>query len=174
MHLKAQTADLRTKTNAADPVISIRRAESCDARRLAVLMSQLGYPTREDEMAVRLRRILPFNDYRVAVAVRDELVVGVIAAHIGLHIEMNGPYGQVTALSVAEGHRGQGIGALLVAHAESWLQSKGAVVCIVNSSHRRAGAHRFYEREGYRATGLRFYKNLKRVEPAPPSAEPVD
>ena len=74
-----------------------------DAIHLAVLMSQLGYPTQQDEMAARLRRILPCNDYLVAVAVRDELVVGVIAAQIGLHIEISGRYGCVTALSSVRG-----------------------------------------------------------------------
>jgi GNAT superfamily N-acetyltransferase len=174
MQVKTRALDRRAKAPLTDPLISIRPAEVCDARRLALLVSQLGYPTRAGEMAARLRLILPCDSYRVAVAVRERITVGVIAAHIGLHIEMNGRYGQVTALSVAEDQRGQGIGALLLAHAESWLHARGAVVCIVNSSHRRAGAHRFYEREGYRATGLRFYKDLRRLEPHPPAAGPVN
>jgi GNAT superfamily N-acetyltransferase len=168
MPLETRSLDRRAKAPLTDPFISIRTADLSDAPRLALLVSQLGYPTQAEEMAARLRRILACDSYRVAVAVRERMAVGVIAAHIGLQIEMNGRYGRVTALSVAEDHRGQGIGALLLAHAESWLQAKGAVVCIVNSSHRRTGAHRFYEAEGYRATGLRFYKNLGSLEPAPP------
>jgi GNAT superfamily N-acetyltransferase len=123
-------------------------------------MNQLGYPTREDEMVARLRLILPRSDYLVAVAVREGHAVGVIAALMGLYIEMNGRYGRVTALIVAEDHRGQGIGARLLVHAESWLRARGAAACIVNCSTRRADAHRFYKREGYLVTGFRFKKSL--------------
>jgi GNAT superfamily N-acetyltransferase len=157
---QAQCIDHHVKTDAADSVISIRPAEPCDARRLAVLMSQLGYPTREDEMVARLRQILPCSDYLVAVAERKGRVVGVVAALMGLSIEMNGRYGRVTALSVADGHRGQGFGALLLAHAESWLRARAAAACIINCSIRRTDAHRFYEREGYQVTGFRFNKLL--------------
>ncbi len=151
---------VRTQTEAASPSLSIRKAETCDACPLAALMCQLGYPTREDEMAVRLRDILPRNDYLAAVAVLGGQVVGVVAAMMGVYIEMNGRYGRVTALSVAEDHRGQGIGALLLAHAESWLRARGAAAGIVNCSTRRADAHRFYKREGYLVTGFRFRKPL--------------
>jgi GNAT superfamily N-acetyltransferase len=133
-------------------------------------MCQLGYPSREDEMTVRLRDILPRNDYFVAVAILEGQVVGVVAAMMGVYIEMNGRYGRVTALSVAEDHRGQGIGALLLAHAESWIRARGAAAGIVNCSTRRADAHRFYEREGYRVTGLRFHKRLQGVSPETHSA----
>jgi len=149
-----------------NPAISIREAVIGDARRLAVLMSQLGYSTREDEMAVRLRNIIPQDDHLVAVAVREGYVVGVIAAVTGWYFEMNGGYdGRVTVLSIAEDHRGRCIGSILLAHAESWLRSHGAVACIVNSSSHRIEAHRFYQREGYQVTGLRFHKDLRRPDP---------
>jgi len=148
------------EADAANPAICIRKAEIGDARPLAVLMSQLGYPSTEDEMADRLRLILPRSDYLMAVAVREGQVVGVVGALIGLYLEMNGRYGRVTALSVAADHRGQGIGTRLLAHAESWLGTGGATACIVNSGSHRADAHRFYQRKGYQATGVRFHKDL--------------
>jgi GNAT superfamily N-acetyltransferase len=160
---------LRPEAVAAALVVSVRKAKIDDARPLAALMSQLGYPTREAEMAGRLSAsdgILGRSDYLVAVAVRRGEVVGVIVAFIGLYLEMNGRYGRVTALSVAEGHRGQGIGTRLLAHAESWLRARGATACIVNSSTHRTEAHRFYTREGYQVTGLRFYKDLRGLESA--------
>jgi len=94
-------------------------------------------------------------------------VVGVIGAFIGLYLEMNGRYGRVVALSVEAHHRGQGIGARLLAHAESWLRARGAAACIANSGAHRANAHRFYQREGYQATGWRFLKDLRSIEPIP-------
>lgn len=64
-------------------------------------------------MTDRLRDILQRNDYLVAVGILEGQVVGVVAAMMGVYIEMNGRYGRVTALSVAKAHRGQSIGALL-------------------------------------------------------------
>jgi GNAT superfamily N-acetyltransferase len=152
---------IRVVADAADtPVISIRRAEIGDAGPLAELMTDLGYPTTEDEMACRLRPILPHGDYLVALAVQERSVVGAVGAFIGWYLELNGRYGRVVALSVAKAHRGRGIGARLLAHAESWLRARGAAACIVNSSTHRTDAHRFYEHNGYGFTGLRFYKKL--------------
>jgi PhnO protein len=54
----------------------------------------------------------------------------------------------------------RGIGARLLAHAESWLRAREAVTSIVNSSTHRVDAHRFYRREGYQAIGWRFQKGL--------------
>jgi PhnO protein len=101
----------------------------------------------------------------VAVAVREGQVVGVVAALMGLYIEINGRYGRVTALSVAEDQRSRGIGALLLAHAESWLRDQGAAACIVNCSTQRSEAHRFYKREGYQVTGVRFHKDFRGDDP---------
>ena len=92
--------------------VFIRMAAAGDARPLAALMTELGYPTAEDEMATRLRRILARSDHLVAVAVCEGEVVGAVAATIGLHLEMNGRHGRVTALIVTAGHRGRGIGEL--------------------------------------------------------------
>ncbi len=153
----------------ASPVISIRRAEILDAGPLAELMIALGYPTTENEMEARLSLILPRIDYQVAVALSKEQVVGVVGAFIGYYLEMNGRCGRVIALSVASDHRGRGIGAHLLAHAEAWLRAGGAAICIVNSSTHRTIAHRFYRREGYQATGLRFQKDLQPPGPLPAS-----
>jgi predicted N-acetyltransferase YhbS len=93
---------------AASPAISIRKAEIVDAGPLSGLMTELGYPSTENEMVDRLRSILPHRDYLVAVAVQKGSVVGAVGAFVGLYLEMNGRYGRVVVLSVAKGHRGRG------------------------------------------------------------------
>ncbi|MCU0561723.1 MAG: GNAT family N-acetyltransferase [Desulfobacterales bacterium] len=150
------------------PAPILRHAQAHDACALAVLMGQLGYPTADREMASRLHRILPLKDHLVAVAQRCGMVVGVIAASAGFRLELDGRWGRITVLSVAAGERGRGVGALLLAHAEAWLHAQGVSACIVTSSTHRAAAHRFYERQGYRVSGLRFVKELG----AAPAARP--
>ena len=140
--------------------IVIRRARFIDVDVLAELVTQLGYPTDANEMIVRLRTLLTESDNHLgAVAELGGKVVGVIAAALSYHIEHAGAYGRITALSVDGRQRRQGIGAALLAYAESWLFRRGATVCIVNSHLRRLDAHRFYEREGYRNTGYRLEKH---------------
>ena len=68
--------------------------------------------------------------------------------------------GKITALVVAEAWQRQGVGALLVAAAETWATARGARRFEVVSGNQRLEAHRFYLRLGYRAAGqLRFTKD---------------
>lgn len=137
----------------------IRRAEFTDADILADLITQLGYPTCADKVIMRLRELLTRSeDHLAAVGDWRGNVVGVICAARSFHIEYDESYGRITALSVDENYRGRGIGSVLLTYAESWLRSRGAVICIVNSHMRRHDAHRFYQREGYLHTGYRLEK----------------
>lgn len=139
----------------------LRQAGEDDASALAGLMSQLGYPTTPVEMAERLAPILAEPDYRTLVAdVSGSGVVGMVGVRRSHFYERNGTYGQIVALVVDQAWRGKQIGTALVAAAERWLQGQGTTVVLVNSGLARTEAHRFYQRQGYEATGVRFVKDL--------------
>jgi GNAT superfamily N-acetyltransferase len=123
-------------------------------------MEQLGYPTTSPEMEQRLENIFSQGNYHTLVAVCDGHVVGMIGMCVGWQYEAGQPYGQIMALVVAQGHRGHRIGARLVTEGEHWLQDRGAGPIIVNSGNMRHATHRFYERLGYQATGVRFVKTM--------------
>jgi len=123
-------------------------------------MSQLGYPTSSDEMKVRLAAILPDSNYMTFVAEYQKEVIGVIGVGVFRYYEKNGTYGRLLALVVDEKQKGHGIGASLVAEGERWLKEWGVSSIIVNSGKQRKDAHRFYERHGFKETGLRFVKLL--------------
>ena len=160
--MSATTPSSPATVRFAGEELIIRRAGFLDTDILADLVTQLGYPTEADAMLARLRSLLSRpQDHLVALAEWQGCVVGVIVATVSLHLELDGTYGFITALSVDERHRGQGIGAALLAFAETWLHRLGAGVCIVNSHVRRLDAHRFYEREGYQRTGHRFEKKWR-------------
>ncbi len=110
-------------------------------------MSELGYPTSAQQMAVRLTSIHADTTYRTLVACADERTRR--HRHQNRPDAIDGLYGQIMALVVTETHRRDGVGGRLVEAAESHFAEQGAAVAIVTSAHRRADAHAFYENHGY-------------------------
>ena len=139
---------------------TIRTADLNDSQALAKLITQLGYPTSQDEMSDRLAAIFSDPDYMTFVAEYQSKVVGMIGLGVFKYYEKNGVYGRVVTLVVDEERRGEGVGSSLVAEAERWLQRRSATACVINCGKQRKDTHRFYERRGYEATGLRFVKAL--------------
>jgi len=132
-----------------------------DARAVAALATQLGYPSSEGELAERIRRITGREDSAAMVAEDGGAVIAWI------HVELRRTLvadreAQVMALVVDERCRGGGIGAALMVEAERWARERGASVIRVGSRTTREGAHRFYEREGFALakTSYWFQKEL--------------
>lgn len=140
--------------------VHIRPVILSDAQMLAPLMEQLGYPTTASEMEQRLKNILPQNNYHALVAICDGQAVGMIGLCVRWGYQANSLLGEIIALVVAQEYRSRGVGARLVAEGERWLREHGANRITVSSGNRRPDAHRFYERLGYQATGVRFVKTM--------------
>jgi GNAT superfamily N-acetyltransferase len=129
--------------------LKIRRAQSADAPRIAVLAGQLGYPATTPEIRKRLVGIKPASQHAVFVAYSPE--DGVIGwVHVSkqplLEVEIRA---EVNGLVVAEGQRSVGAGARLLAAAEDWARQRGCKSMSVRSNVVRERAHKFYERKGY-------------------------
>lgn len=144
-----------------------------DAPVLARLAGELGYPTTADEVLGRLQHLL--GDPEHALFVTEDAHAGVtgwIHVFIGHRLE-SGSFAEIGGLVVAEGRRGSGAGARLVAAAESWALERGLTEIRVRSNVVREGAHRFYERLGYRRVKSQavFARDLLPPgEPAPDGA----
>jgi len=139
---------------------TIRTATAADADALAPLMTQLGYPTEPAAMRARLERIDARPDYRTVVAERDGRIVGMAGMLMGIGWNDDRPWTRVMSLVVTESERGRGTGAALLRAAEEWGRANGAASLHLTAARHREGAHRFYERMGYEATGLRFVRRL--------------
>ena len=144
----------------AEPVI-VRRAAASDASALARLVGELGYPADADAMPTRLAALYESGHAVALVAERGGTVIGLATAHVITTIHAPAPVALLTALVVAGSARGHGAGRRLVAAAEEWAREHGAVRIAVTSGAQRTEAHQFYERIGYRRTGVRFGRLLE-------------
>jgi GNAT superfamily N-acetyltransferase len=149
------------RTKVAERMIGLREARVGDAASLASLLTELGYPTSEQQASARLAKLHAEPETRVLVAedVGGELVglAGVRAENL---LEHDRPAARLIALVVAESHRRHGIARMLVDAAEAEARARGCSRIVLTSADRRDDAHAFYVAAGYEQTGRRFAKEL--------------
>ena len=143
--------------------VEIRKARRPDAKAIAELSGQLGYPATEPEMADRLVKLLQRGRENVVFVAEDtdRNVIGWLHASVTHLLEV--PLrAEVNGLVVAEGHRSAGAGANLLQAAESWAKLKGCKSVSVRSNVIRERGHAFYLRNGYEhyKTQKAFRKDL--------------
>ena len=129
--------------------VRIRLAEECDATALARLSGQLGYPSTQDQIRDRLRRLAPSARDSVFVAEADDgSVIGWV--HVSAnHLLETGTRAEINGLVVDEAQRSLGAGKRLLDEAERWAQAQGCESVNLRSNVVRERAHGFYLRNGY-------------------------
>jgi GNAT superfamily N-acetyltransferase len=137
--------------------VLVRDVRAEDATSIAVLLTELGYPAETDAILRRLEQLRQVGDL-VLVAELDGGVVGLAQLHVSPSIEYDRPAAKLSALVVAECHRGSGIGRALVEAVEEEARGRGCGLLFLTTAERRADAHRFYERLGFERTGRRYAK----------------
>ena len=114
------------------------------ALREAVLRQPLGLTLTEEERADDTLR-------RHFGAIAQGTVVGSVSLK-----PVDSETVQLRQMAVAEDRRREGIGALLLAHAEDWARGQGLRLIVLNA---RLGAESFYAKFGYLAQGEPFEEN---------------
>jgi GNAT superfamily N-acetyltransferase len=147
-------------SNSHDVDLTVRAVEAGDMDALANLITQLGYETRASEMQMRMETILRDKNYATFVAVSQGKVCGMIGTFTSYSYEHNSPAARIIALVVSEKMRGRGVGAALIAAAETDLAQKNIRRVSVNARFERTRAHKFYEKRGYTKNGFRLVKEL--------------
>jgi GNAT superfamily N-acetyltransferase len=136
----------------------IRPGRADDASALARLCTELGYPSTEEQMSARLRRLAGVEHGLFVAEAGGGVLRGVIDVHERVVLEED-PFAELIALVVAGDTRGEGIGSALVAEAVRWARSRGLVKLWVRVSLWREGTPRFYE-----SLGFRLYKEQRVFE----------
>ena len=123
-----------TSDLADQSTIGVRLARHIDAGSIAVLTTQLGYPTTPAQTRGRLDHVLQSEADAVYVAVRPEgAVVGWV--HVALRgLVVSGPFAQIAGLVVDAECQGRGIGGRLMAAAEGWALARGCRTIRVRSN----------------------------------------
>jgi GNAT superfamily N-acetyltransferase len=137
--------------------VRIRPARIEDAEAIAILATQLGYPSTPHQIAPRLRAILSHPDQALYVAaLPGTAACGFIHLLAGMSVE-SGPRVEILGLITDENLRSRGIGRRLVAEAERWAQARGVAMICVRSQVKRTDAHRFYEGLGFECAKTQKY-----------------
>ena len=132
--------------------VSVRAATEEDAKVIAALVEELGYPADEEIVRTRLSRMVGRSDYLVAVAQSESgEICGWLQAHSSEVLE-SGFRVEIVGLVTAKQIRRRGIGRLLVECAESWAIRLGAQAIVVRSNVKRVESHGFYVALGYANT----------------------
>jgi GNAT superfamily N-acetyltransferase len=139
---------------------TIRKARLEDALPVASLLSELGYPTDEQQARGRLERLAEEPHTTILVAELEGEVVGLAGVRAERLLEHDDASARLIALVVAQRQRRRGVGRSLVEAAEEEARALGCFRIVLTSADRRSDTHAFYVAAGYEQTGRRFAKRL--------------
>jgi ribosomal protein S18 acetylase RimI-like enzyme len=126
-----------------------------------VLLGELGYPATDEQAAERIERIDADPSTSLIVAALKDEIAGLGALHVQNLVERDDLGCEVAALVVSKRFRRQRVGEALLNALEDEARARGSRYLVLNTAHRRADAHAFYEALGYEHTGRRYGKELR-------------
>jgi GNAT superfamily N-acetyltransferase len=131
-----------------------------DAKDVASLMTELGYPSQQADVTDRLARSLQSSTSRCLVAESEGEVVALMSAELVPYFPTGSTICRVTSLIVSLAHRRGGLGERLIAAAADFAREHRCSGLEITSAERRVEAHRFYESLGFSRTAFRFFRTL--------------
>ena len=143
--------------------IHIRPAAPADADAISTLSQELGHPVAASEVPSRLARVQAGGG-AVMLGVDEERPIALMCLARLDVLHASGPVAYITALVIADGFRGRGVGRTLVREATHWARANGCERISVTSAEHRTDAHAFYPRCGLPHTGRRFSAPIAREE----------
>lgn len=142
--------------------ITVRTARSADALAVGGLVKELGYEIGEIDIPARMDHLRNSGRVAIFVAEQDGEVIGLATAHILSVLNRVRDVVWLTAIVVAEAHRGRSVGRRLVRAVEEFAERCDCERFSVTTYTDFSGAQAFYRSCGLVQTGLRFGKNLRR------------
>jgi N-acetylglutamate synthase-like GNAT family acetyltransferase len=140
--------------------VTFRRATEADAEPIASLLTELGYASTAADVVDRVQHSLHSETSWLLLAQSENDVIGLISAELVPYFPNGSTICRVTALVVSAQHRGRGLGEELLARVTDFAREHDCSGIELTSAHHRLDAHRFYERQGFSRTSLRFFRAL--------------
>ena len=108
------------------------------------------------------------DDDEVAVLVAETAGAVIGYAYAGVessdYMALRGPAGVLHDVVVDPGHRGRGVGRLLVGAALAFLRSRGAPRVVLSTAARNAAAQRLFASVGFRETMIEMTRELDETD----------
>lgn len=145
--------------------VAIREAKAKELPAVLSLYAQLDKDEKHipnPEKARKLfRRIRSYPDYKIYLATVRGEIIGTFALLIMDNLAHQGmPSGIVEDVIVDRKWRHSGIGKAMMRFAMKRCRGRGCYKLVLSSNAKRQGAHRFYEKLGFRKHGYSFWVTL--------------
>lgn len=140
--------------------VQIRQATIGDAHDVAILLTELGYPTDATAAQTLISNASADPQQTVLLLDVDDTVYGLAALVTFFYFHQGKRIARLSSLVVSDIARGQGLGRRLLRAAEAWAKERGCQQIELTSSSKRERAHAFYQREGYTLSSYRFVRAL--------------
>jgi ribosomal protein S18 acetylase RimI-like enzyme len=130
----------------------IRYAQGSDTESISHLLKQLGYPTENKSLGIRIENFInKYDGYGIAIAEVDKKVVGCVAWSKSHLFVLEKARFHIEGLIVNTDYRGYGIGKKLMSFVEELAQKyKPSIIDLTTATHRaQDGTHAFYKKLGY-------------------------
>jgi GNAT superfamily N-acetyltransferase len=134
----------------------LRHATRGDLDALLALYDQLNggdLVAPREKLASILARIVDSEDFAIAVATQDDVVVATCYLNVIPNLSRGGAsYAVIENVVVESGLRGSGLGRLVMRHALDEAWRRGCYKTLLQTGVRDPRVHRFYEACGFSAT----------------------
>lgn len=136
--------------------LQLREAAPDDAKIIAELLGELGYPADPAEIPARIDAVRREGGDVFLAVDSSRLPLGVMALSRHSAIHTPGPVAYIDALVTSSKARRRGVGRFLVSHAKRWAANAGCSRLTLTSAEHRVAAHEFYPSCGMPYTGRRY------------------
>ena len=129
--------------------MKIRKAVLSDKFEIVELLRELDYFNTESFIEEKLMVMINHPDEEFMVYEENEKVIAFISIHFIPQIALKGDFARISYFSVDKDERSKGIGRQMEEYCTELARKRKCDRIEVHSHFRRAGAHKFYSRQGY-------------------------
>lgn len=139
----------------------IRNAKPEDSTKIQELLNQLGYTHPTSFIENKLNQLLKSSNDIVLVYEKNKTVVAFLTIHYSIQLAFEGDFATIGYFVVDNSIRSCGIGREMEEYCTRLANERGCSLIELYSNANRVDAHRFYERQGYKAYEKYFMKELQ-------------